>query len=222
MTKKPRKIAIVGTSPTSCLDAPYKDPSWEIWTLGRNLDRVPRFDLFFEIHKQQALLEVKVDPSYLAALKQVGKRLVLGHEWEGFREAIIYPKEQIRAQFGQYLNSSIALMLAYALQLKVDSIGLWGVDMAADSAEYGYQKGCCEYLLGLAKGKGIEVIIAKESPLLRGTRIYGLDSDGFSNELCARRAELEAEIRKLDEMVKNRERFQGALDVVNDLLKRWG
>lgn len=217
-----KKIAIVGTSPTSYLDAPYKDPDWEIWTLAANLTRVPRFDLFFEIHQYQALLEVKVDPTYLAGVKKIGERLVLGEPWPDCPEAKIYPKEKIRAEFGNYLNSSIALMIAYALQEGATSIGLWGVDMAAGSEEYGYQKGCCEYLLGIAKGRGVEVIIAKESPLLRGTRIYGLDSDGFSNELCARRAELEQEIAKLDGYVKKRDFLQGALDLVNDQLKRWG
>lgn len=38
--------------------------------------------------------------------------------------------------------------------------------MAADD-EYGYQRPNCEYLIGLARGRGIKVVIPDESPLCK-------------------------------------------------------
>jgi hypothetical protein len=40
------------------------------------------------------------------------------------------------------------------------------VDMRADE-EYSYQRANCEYLIGLARGKGIKVHIPEVSPLLK-------------------------------------------------------
>lgn len=223
MTEK--KIAIVGTASTSNMDAPYNDPSWEIWTLGRNLGAVPRFDLYFELHELQCLKEAKFDPAYFEEIKKLGDKLVLGHKWEGYPEAQLFPKDEIVNEFGRYYTSSIALLLALAIKRGATKIGLWGVDMTATD-EYGWQKACCEYYLGLAAGRGIDLVIAKESPLIRIPRIYGLEENGFSAELEARYQELVVEIKKLDDEIKQRTKSQqqlsGMLELIKDLKTRWG
>ena len=50
--EKTRKIAIVGTAPSSVMKGPYNDPSWTLWVCSRgNTDRLPRIpDEWFEIH----------------------------------------------------------------------------------------------------------------------------------------------------------------------------
>lgn len=45
-----RRIAILGTGPRSRGDAPYDDPSVEIWTIARGMYIPPRVDLLFELH----------------------------------------------------------------------------------------------------------------------------------------------------------------------------
>lgn len=54
-----------------------------------------------------------------------------------------------------------------------DTIGLWGVDMAANE-EYGDQRSGCQFFLLEALRRGIEIYVPPESCLLRPKPIYGL------------------------------------------------
>ena len=78
------------------------------------------------------------------------------------------------AQGTPYLESSIAYMMALAILEKVDRIGIWGVDLHCES-EYVYQRPNLEYLIGLARGKGIKVFIPPQSALLSHAngKLYG-------------------------------------------------
>lgn len=77
-----------------------------------------------------------------------------------------YPFEEVSATVGDYFNSSIAYLLALAIHEGADRIGLWGVDML-DAEEYGYQRPNCEYLIGFARGRGIDVVVHETSPLCK-------------------------------------------------------
>ncbi len=87
--------------------------------------------------------------------------------------SVRYPIEEVTRLIGKtangtpYLESSIAYMMAMAiLELKPgDKIGIWGVDLHCDS-EYAYQRPNLEYLIGLARGRGIRVIVPPQSALL--------------------------------------------------------
>ncbi len=89
-------------------------------------------------------------------------------------QSVRYPIEDVTALIGNatgkktpYLESSIAYMLALAiLELKPgDRVAIFGVDLHCDS-EYAYQRPNLEYLIGLARGRGIKVIIPPQSALL--------------------------------------------------------
>ncbi len=101
---------------------------------------------------------------YLQRLKEVDVPLYMQEAY--IDTATRYPLEQVAEITGAYWNSSIGYMLALAIHEGVDRIGVWGVDMKADD-EYGYQRPNCEYLIGLARGKGIDVVIPEESPLCK-------------------------------------------------------
>lgn len=217
------KIAIVGTAPTSRLSAPYDDESWEIWTLGANLGAVPRVDKLFQIHSKLAI-DVVVDKSkdaYFEELRKLGDKLIVGEAIPELPEAIVYPKDEIVTAFGRYFTSSIALMLALAIRMGAKEIGLWGVDMTADE-EYSHQRPCCEYYLGVARGMGINVTVARQSPILRATRIYGLEDGGLSTEFYERKQEILTSIAECDKHLEKRKHLQGQLDLVNDMARRWG
>lgn len=222
--KQPLKIAIVGTASTSVDDAPWKDESWQIWSLGRNSESCPRFNQWFELHTKDVLIAAKALDNRLPFLKACGNRLIVGHKWDELPEAQMYPWAAIIHLFGTYLTSSLAEMLALAITQNPTEIGMWGVDMVCPD-EYAHQRSCCEYLLGIAKGKGIKITIAKESPLLRGTRVYGLEDAGFSREIIDRKAELTAELRKdkaqLSQIQEDYAFKRGVLSVLSDLETRW-
>ncbi len=217
-----KKIAIVGTSPTSRDEAPFKDQTWSIWSLGRNFEIIPRYDTWFELHSMDVLAAVPIHPDYEKFLRENQGQLILGHPWGGNPNAMIYPKEEVIKEFdGRYFTSSIALMLALAIQQKADEIGIWGVDMAAND-EYAYQRPCCEYYIGIARGRGIKVTIAKDSPLVRAGRIYALEEVGISREIVVRKNELRKVQAEIEQAAMKREYFKGQKDLLDDLETRWG
>jgi hypothetical protein len=155
-------VAIIGLSPTTHNQAPFGDEEWELWGLPWDEGYWVHYDRLFEMHDMRLLeKENSRRPSgYLDRLREVDVPLYMQEEY--FPSAIKYPFEMT----AQYINSSIAYMLALAIYEGHEKIGIYGVDMKAED-EYGYQKPNIEYLIGLAEGQGIEVIIPKESPLLK-------------------------------------------------------
>lgn len=168
-----RKVAIMGKCSSTRSDAPIHDPSWEIWTLG--WDPMPVCHRTFDIHRNWRQFRGNDEDAAMHRATLIGHKVpVYMLEAEAdVPNSVRYPMEDVADVVGltnrgtPYLESSIAYMLALAiLELKSgDRIGIWGVDMAA-STEYIYQRANCEYLVGLARGKGIKVFIPPQSALL--------------------------------------------------------
>jgi hypothetical protein len=214
------KIAVVGTASTSVGEAPWEDTSWQIWSLGSNSNAAPRYDKWFELHTRDVLLAAGALTHRLEFLRAAGNKLIVGHEWPEFPDAQMYPWETVIKRFGRYFTSSLAEMLALAILQEPKEIGIWGVDMVC-ADEYAHQRACCEYLLGIAVGKGIKVTVAKESPLLRGTRIYGLEDAGFSREIIERKAEVRQQLLQQEQLLKNYDFNRGVMATLSDLETRW-
>jgi hypothetical protein len=154
-------IAIVGAGATM-LAAPFDSDDWEVYTTGRVYGAIPRADVVIEIHEHCAIDD----------LRRVGNAYIIGRESSGADETL-YPGE-LREQFGPVFTSSIAYLLALAIDAEPDVIGLWGIDMAADG-EYGAQREHVLYMIGLARGRGIEVQISEGSLIMPPQPLYGID-----------------------------------------------
>jgi hypothetical protein len=215
--KRTNKVAIVGFAPSSMKLAPFLDDSWEIWTLNNiyaTLD-FPRWDRWFELHhnfrEYPALHDSRVDPqSIVRGDARPVTRSIVHLEWlqaqtperpiyfvephADIPAAVPYPLEELKVwchknKFAAYFTNSISYMIALAIAEKYDTIGVWGVDMAAEG-EYEKERPSVEYWLGLASGLGREVVLPKESELLKA-RFYGFDRDSdFVAKMRARREEL--------------------------------
>lgn len=190
-----KKVAIVGTAPSSCEKAPYGDNSWEIWSLGRNAAVIPRYTRWFELHTQRVLEEAQAWAGLSPYLAKMGDKLMVGHPNPAFPHAKPFPIEEIKAKFGNYFTSTIAYMIALAIHEGATSIGLWGVDMIGDG-EYGTQRSCCEYFLGIARGMGIEILLADECPLMRAERMYAFEFCELSAEILRMTFEVEDAIKQ--------------------------
>jgi len=153
------KVAIVGLSNSSHHLAPWGDKSWQLWGLAWDSDWI-HFHRTFEMHD---LSELKA--GYVESLEH---RTGLYTQWaDGFiPNSKQYPFDAVAESVGDYWCSSIAYMMALAIHEGAEEIGIYGVDMKADD-EYGYQKPNMEYLVGLARGKGIKVHIPACSPLCK-------------------------------------------------------
>jgi hypothetical protein len=160
------KVAIIGMG-ESAQHAPWGDAGWQKWGLANDRANFTRLDCYFEIH-DMALLE----QAYGAGLEDYLDRLSLCsplYMQEAYLpNATRYPFERVN----EYLQSSIAHMFALAMTM-AEAIALYGVDMKSEG-EYAYQKPNMEYLIGIARGRGIEVLIHESSPLCKNPNVrYG-------------------------------------------------
>lgn len=154
-------------------DAPVYDRSWEVWTLG--WDPMPVCHRTFEMHQNWRDFRGDPEDSAMHRAWLAGQTVpvyMLKREPE-VPTSVRYPMEEVAGLVGltkhktPYLESSIAYMMALAVLEcgKGDRIGIWGVDMATNG-EYVYQRANLEYLVGLARGKGIKVYTPPQSALL--------------------------------------------------------
>ena len=170
-----RRVAIVGLSPSTHDDAPYEDPDWEVWGLPWDNDRYPHFDRLFDIHPLECIREATpsfYQPGYEDRLRELGVPLYMQQAYPDIPNAIEYPLKVVSNLVGDYYNSSIAYMLGLAIFEYPDKIGVWGVDMdgpgePGHANEYRDERPNCEYLLGFAKAKGIEIYLPEKCPLLK-------------------------------------------------------
>lgn len=229
------KIAIIGSAPSSIRLAPFKDPSWAIWGCSPGAyGACPRSDVWFEIHRwEPPALGVPEDaankpwfsPEYAAWLQQ-HPCVIVAQPVASMANPWVYPFDEMIAKHGPYFfTSSVAWMLAMAVEMKPRAIGLWGIDMAA-SSEYAFQRPGCQHFIGLAMEAGIEVILPPESDLMRPSTLYGISEyDPMHIKLLARKRELEG--RRNNAMValnhaQNEKMFlDGAIDNLEYILQTW-
>lgn len=176
-----RRIAIIGKCSNSRSDAPLDLDDWEIWGLA--WDPLPRCDAYFEMHENWRNFLGGGDAAeahwrWLAGMDIPVYMLKEEHDIPMSRA---YPMQRVADELGKtcygtaYLESSIAYMMALAILEKADHIGIWGCDLAT-GGEYAYQRPNMEYLIGLARGRGIKVYTPAQNALLSPCRRvpYGL------------------------------------------------
>lgn len=163
------KVAVIGLSRSSRHLAPWGNPEWELWGLAWDFERRHDMTRTFEMHDECLVREYEVQPGYVESLKDL-PGLVTPDGWVGSS----YPFDEVAKTIGgDYFCSSMAYMVAKAIHDGAEEIALYGIDMT--DAEYVYQRANMEYLIGLARGKGIKVNIPDSSPLCK----Y-VDSPGFA------------------------------------------
>lgn len=174
---------------------------WEMWCLA--WDPTPVVNRLFEIHANWRDFhgEGSEDAGFHHRWLMGQKVPVYMNEvHDDIPTSVRYPLEDVTALIGKtakgnpYLESSIAYMMALAMleytQTKEPmKIGIWGVDLTAGT-EYSYQRPNMEYLIGMARGMGIKVIIPAVSALLSSElgKLYGHWTDQERKAIEAERA----------------------------------
>jgi len=251
--KRTDKVSIVGFAPSSMRLAPFGDPSWEIWTLNNIYTalEVSRYDRWFELHRNfreyPPMHDARVDPqSIVMGDARPAVRVVSHVDWlqqqpadrpiyfvepqPDIPAAVPYPLEEIKAwcdhmKFAAYFTNSISYMIALAIAEGYKTIGVWGVDMAA-SGEYEKERPSVEYWLGIARGMGIEVVLPKETELLKA-RFYGWERDNdFVVKMRTRQNELmnnhNQAVAQRDQADRSAWYMKGAADNCQYVINNWG
>jgi hypothetical protein len=171
-----RKIALIGTAPTMAL-APYHDPSWEIWAHNSAAHALPRVDRIFELHPRDFWMRPKPwHKNYVQWLQRCPVPLYMHEHYADIPQSIRYPKERILSEFRRYFSGQAAWMIALALTEGVTHLGFYGIHYAS-ADERGAQRAGCEYWMGVAEGRGVQIVMPEGCPLLREPRLlYGYEN----------------------------------------------
>jgi len=219
----PEHVAIVGLGP-SCVGffeltrrlggvSAYCDEVWGLNAIGDVLrcDRVFHMD---DVRIQEARAAARPDSNIAAMVQWLKKHpgpIYTSVVREGYPGMVPFPLQDVlNGREGSnggapYFNSTAAYAIAYAVHLGVKKISLFGMDYTmpnAHQAEKG--RACCEFWLGIATARGIEVVVPENSSMLDAIekpeeRLYGYDcvevtlrdrEDGGVEVLFADRAQI--------------------------------
>ena len=169
-----RKIALIGSAQTVNL-APWYDPSWEIWAHATVHPYCKRVDRYFDLHPW-AWISTKPVPGYLAWLKGLKTPIYMQRKFRDVPASVRYPQERILAEFPRYITSHVGWMIGLALTEGVTHLGFYGIHYALDE-EHKKQRAGCEFWMGLAAGRGVQLVNPPGSPLMREPSwLYGYES----------------------------------------------
>jgi hypothetical protein len=186
------KVCIVGFAGSTRDDFPKNDPTMELWGMNR-LHEVPtvpvgQFHRWFQIHPR-AWWDIEARGKEVAWMRGCSMPLYLQEALPDFPTSIPFPRAAIEAAFNKYLpalpgtnqirndgepyvTNTPVWMIALALLEGFKEIHIYGVDMVTDE-EYGYQRPCCDYWIGLCGGLGVKVVIPPDSALCTQEWLYG-------------------------------------------------
>ncbi len=184
------RIAVVGFCNDSREWVPYEDQQLVVAGLNRGYIFQQRADAWFDMHGPAIYLNAQRRPgNHLGWLQQFPGPVYSHRPIEGVPNSVEYPLEAVAQTIAgnvyrvnakgvqksaadePYLTSSIAQEIALAIHEGYKEIQLFGIDLNTDS-EYAWQKPGVEYMLGVAAGRGIKVVLPDNCPLLKGA-IYG-------------------------------------------------
>ena len=170
-----RKIALIGSAMTVNL-APWFDPSWEIWAHATCHPYCKRVDRYFDLHPWE-WISGKPVPGYLAWLKTLQTPIYMQRKFRDVPASRRYPKERMLAgEYPRYFTNHVAWMVALALSEGVTHLGFFGIHYALEE-EHKKQRAGCEFWMGVAVGRGVQIVNPPGSPLLRQPSwLYGYES----------------------------------------------
>ena len=220
-----RKIAVCGSAVSSAGLAPFHDPEWEIWSCSPANKGMPRVDVWFELHNP----DVKVREGLVEWMQWLKTQPVvyMQRAYEGYPGAREYPLRHIVNKWGPFWwTSQLAFMLALAIEQNPTHIGVFGVDMAANS-EYNQQRLACQYFLQhIVNRDDMQLIVPPESDIMEAAPFYGYcESNRQWRKYYARKLELQTRVNALkveaDNKVREANHLVGALDDMEYQLAHW-
>jgi hypothetical protein len=231
MTNK--KIGILGTVGNSRRVAPFDDASWDLWVCspGNSQASAPaRITEWYELHSLVDCLGIENAswwPNYVEWLNKNSDKFPI---WMQETNEIVpaakpFPRRELLDRWGpssvrtNWFTSSIAWMIAFAIQRGAEEIGIFGVDMAATEEHYSSQKAGCLRFFEIARELGIKITVPLESTLSFGSPLYGYaEQSRPGRALIVREQELNERIAGLTAQAHHIQGelcfFRGALEQV--------
>lgn len=183
-----RTVAIVGKAPRG---AGTVTPGAEIWVCNDFPTRVPEgwawdgWHRWFDVHTEAHIRKHRPDAwtryrqNGPVAATRVTRPIYLHAAHPAIPGSVGYPREAVQREFAwgghdeEFFTGSIDWMLALAIWEGVRRIEVFGVDLWEAPHERGDQRTGAHYWIGIARGRGCEVVIPDESSLCKTERLYG-------------------------------------------------
>ena len=165
------KVALIGLD-RGWAAAPFDDPAWTIWAPVFTHHRVPRADVWFELHGPEWQAQEKAwcrcEGNYQAWLAQVREPVVMFSPHPEVAHVVPYPLETVAAAVGPLsMTGTIEWMAALAITLGATTIGYYGINYTDRHEEY-FQRPGADYWIGYARGRGLDVVLPAGCPLGSG------------------------------------------------------
>jgi len=203
-----KKICIVGFSESTRSDAPFDDPSYEFWGMNNLWKHVDApWSRWFEMHTPEFIERHRERwPEYPEWLSNAQIPVYMLRSYPQYPSSVRYPIENVQRFLAgknspedKYFSSTVSYAIALAMSEMPEEIAIYGVDMVKDT-EWGHQRPNCEYLIGLARGSGINVPIPPRSALLKTEWMYGYQEkpalQQFETNIAERLEDLDAELKR--------------------------
>ena len=164
-------VCIVAAHPL-CLSGLEGEPrTHEFWGLNTASHFGVPYTRWFQIHPWEILLSrpnLAMDV-YIDWLNRAQFPVYLDEAQTEIPKSIRYPREDVAETIGSnyFQVNTIAYMVALAIHEGFQEIKIYGVGMSSNDVGDGYARPCIEYLLGLARGRGIKVWVHPKSALLK-------------------------------------------------------
>ncbi len=195
----PAHVAIVGLGPSAAIfseltkrlggNSAYCDEVWGLNAIGDVLacDRIFHMD---DMRIQEARAELRPDSNIARMVQWLKKHpgpVYTSIVRDGYPGMTAFPLEDVlnggydSNGGAPYFNSTAAYAIAYAVHIGVKRISLFGIDYTFANAHQAEQgRACCEFWLGIAAARGIEITIPEQSTLMDACapareRLYGYD-----------------------------------------------
>lgn len=216
------KIAIVGTG--AGYEDAFKGKYDEVWGLPGHYNTGNKFTRVYEVHSPQAWVREGLEKDKFEWMHANVTHCHQGFKTT-FKNAEIIDFEKHLKKYGKYFTSSIAWMMAEAIELQPKEIGIYGVTMSHNE-EYAHQKPAVSFFIGWARALGIKVNVPKMSELLSAPWVYGYEEvPDYILSMADRRKRHEANKANAESMIFEAKalyhRMEGRLEEIDYFENNW-
>jgi len=155
----------------------------EVWTVnfGGRIYRHDKLWLMDDMRGQAAAI-----PEYGVMMRRHDKPIITPAVYDEFPMAVRYPVEDVLEFLkDDFLNSTVAYAVAYAMMTGVKTMSLYGCDFYYPNVTRREEGGqCCAYLLGLAKGHGMQFRLPQTSTMLSAYQAKVVSDGNGGRKVC--------------------------------------
>lgn len=208
------KLAIVGAGMT-WKEAPFDDPSYEIWTTGNVAKILPRVTAILDVHDETRATSNQLNAhGCIVWLKEIDVDIPYSQK---------FPIDDLIRKYGKIFNNSMTMLLGFAYMNGYENIELFGVDLA-DPDGYEKYRANFLYLLGFGRGEGRNIKISEGSLLMRDSPTYCYDKPSVTQQRLIDKerdlaGKLASKIQEKEAVSEQTAYLRGALEMMREMTR---